>query len=53
MKKDFEKLDEALKEFIYQFSKSIGLICIVNKISFLELKSWIKDKEKRFSNENK
>ena len=43
----FSDLNEAGREFIYQFSKSLGVIWLAKKLPFLELKDWVKQKEER------
>ncbi len=45
MKKETYILQEALRDLYYNFLKSIGIIWLVKKISFLELKNWVKEKE--------
>lgn len=39
-------LQEALRDLLYNFLKSIGIIWLIKKISFLKLKDWVKEKEK-------
>ena len=39
-------MDNALKDFLYEFSKNIGIIWLIKKIPFLKLKQWVKERDK-------
>lgn len=41
---ELEKLDKALKDLGYEVAKALGLIWLVNKLPFLELKPWVKER---------
>ncbi|GAI07820.1 unnamed protein product [marine sediment metagenome] len=52
MKKEIYILQEALRDLSYNFLKSIGIIWLIKKISFLELKNWVREKDKKNKNFN-
>lgn len=39
-------LQKALRDLAYNFLKSIGIIWLVKKFSFLKLKDWAKERDK-------
>lgn len=41
-------IDEALKDFFFALSKSIGIIYLVKHVWFLELKDWVKERELKY-----
>lgn len=41
------KLHLAGKDLLYHFCKEVGLIWLVKRIPFLELKNWVKEYEKK------
>ena len=41
--KEFEKV---MRDFLYEFSKGVGIIWLVKKIRFLKLKDWVIEREK-------
>jgi len=43
---DQSDLDNALKNFAFELSYSIGVIWLVNKIKFIQLKPWVAERLK-------
>jgi len=40
-----DELSEAIRNFLYEFGKSLGIIWLIKKIPFLKLKDWVEERE--------
>ena len=42
---EFNDLNEAVRDFLYEFGKLLGIIWLIKKIPFLKLKDWVEERE--------